>query len=110
MQTTIRKVAITLATIAITALSAPAFANRNSEPLFLAEIDSCIAELTRHIDVSDAARLRHVVIRSKRSRLGYSLKFNTSVFSPDGESRYTVYCVAKGDNAPVKFRFEELKG
>jgi len=109
MRNTLRKATITIATIAITVISTPAFANRYSEPAFLVEIDSCIAELTRRIDVSDAERLRHVITRSKRSRLGYSFKFNTSVFSPGGESRYAVYCVVKGDNPPVKFRFEELK-
>jgi hypothetical protein len=110
MNNTIRKVAITIGVIAITALSTPAFADRNSEPAYLSEIDSCIAELTSRIDVDDAERVRHVVTRSKRSRLGYALHFDTSVFSKGGESRYSVYCVVKGDSTPVKFRFEERVG
>lgn len=107
MNKIIKKAAITIGAISITALSAPAFADRNSDPAYLSEFDSCITELSNRIDVSDAERVRHVITKSKRSRLGYALKFDTSVISPAGESRYSVYCVAKGTNEPVKFRFEE---
>jgi len=108
MKSIIQKAAITITGIAITALSAPAFAERDSEPAYMPEIDSCIAELVSHIDVSHAERVRHVITKSSRSHLGYALKINTSVFASGGVSRYAVYCVAKGDNAPVKFRFEVL--
>ena len=108
MKNTIRKAAITIGAIAIMSFSTNAFAERNGEPAYLTEFDSCVAELTSRIDVSDAERLLHVITKSKRSRLGYALKFNTSVFTAGVESRYSVYCVAKGENAPVKFRFEEL--
>jgi hypothetical protein len=106
MKNTIRKAAITIGTIAITALSTPVFAGSTSAPAYSAEIDSCIAEFASHVDVSEAERVRYVVTKSKRSRLGYALKFNTSVFLSGAESYYSVYCVAKGDNTPVKFRIE----
>lgn len=108
MNNNIRKAVIIIGAIAITSISTSAFADRNSDPAYLAEFDSCITELASRINVSDAERVRHVVTKSKRSRLGYALKFDTTVFSSGGESRYSVYCVVKGENAPVKFRFEEL--
>lgn len=108
MTSNIKKTAITIGALAVTAFSSPAFAERHSDPAFLEEIDSCVAELTSRIDMTNADRLRHVVTNSKRSGIGYALKFNTSVFSAEGEARYSVYCVARGDQSPVKFRFKEL--
>ena len=108
MNNTIRKAAITIGAIAVMSFSTSALAERNGEPAYLTEFDSCVAELTSRIAAAGAERFRHVITKSKRSRLGYALKFNTSVFTAGVESRYSVYCVAKGENAPVKFRFEEL--
>ena len=105
MLNTIRKTALGIVTVA--ALSAPAFANRNNTPAYMAEIDSCIAELTRRIDVDDAERLRHVITKSRRSGSRYALSFKTTVFTPNGESNYSVYCVASGSNAPIAFKVKE---
>ena len=107
MNNTIRKAAITLGTIAITALSTPVMADRNADIAYGDEIDSCIAEFATHVDVTEAERVRYVVTKSKRSGIGYALSFNTHVYSSNGEDSYAVYCVARGSNAPVKFKLKE---
>lgn len=110
MNITIRKVATTLGAIAVVSFGNNALAERNGDPAYLTEIDSCVSELVSRIDVSAAERVRHVITKSKRSRLGYALNFKTTVFSAGAESSYSVYCVAKGAEAPIRFRFKELSG
>lgn len=107
MKSTINKVAVIISAIAITALSTPAFSDYTNLA-YDTEFKSCVAEFANHIDMTDVNRLQHVITKTGRSRIGYSLKFNTSVFTPEEESHYSVYCVADGENAPVKFRFKEL--
>ena len=107
MKNTIRKAAVTIGTIAITALSTPVLADRNNDIAYGNEIDSCIAEFVSRIDVTEADRVRYVVTRSKRSGIGYALSFSSHVFSSEGENSYSVYCVARGSGAPVKFKLKE---
>lgn len=95
--------------IVLSAISLPAFADRNSDVDYLAEVDSCVAELTSRLDVTDANRVRHVVTDVRRSSLGYALQIQTSVFSSTDEAKYSVYCVANGNHAPIKFRLKELQ-
>lgn len=101
---------IAVITLAWSAMSLPAFADRNTDPDYLPEVDSCIAELTSRLDVTDINRVRHIVSDVKRSSIGYSLKINTSVFSSGDEVKYSAYCVANGSHTPIKFRMKELTG
>ncbi len=107
MINTIRKAAITIGSIAIVGLSTPVQADRNADIAYVNEIDSCITEFTTRVDVTEAERVRYVVTKSKRSGIGYALSFNTHVYSSDGEVSYSVYCVARGSNTPVKFKLKE---
>jgi len=104
MLNTIKKIA--LSTIGIVVLSAPALAKHGSTPGYLAEIDSCIVELARRIDVSGAERLRHVVTKSRRSGSRYALSIETTVFTADGETNYSVYCLASGNATPIAFKLK----
>ena len=96
-----------LGTLAVIAFAGPAQADRASDPAYLDEIDSCVAEVKRRLDVADVQRLRHIVTDSKRSALGYALTIRTSVWDGDRENSYKTYCVANGNNTPIKFRFEQ---
>jgi len=107
MSITIKKIA--LSTIGIIVLSAPALAERNNTPRYMAEIDSCIVELNSHIDTTAAERLRHVVTKSRRSGNRYAFNIETTVFTADGESNYSAFCVASGNSAPIAFKLKEQK-
>lgn len=99
---------IAAATLLVTGLSATAAADRG-ELAFEKEVDSCVAAVSRHIDLTDANRVRHVVTQSDRSGIGYALTIETSVYSADTERQYEAYCVASGTGEPVKFRIDERK-
>lgn len=107
MENTIRKAAISVGAIAVMALSAPVMADRNADIAYVNEIDSCIAEFATRVDLTEADRVRYIVTKSKRSGIGYALSFSTHVYSADGEESYSVYCVARGSNTPVKFKLKE---
>ena len=107
MRSTIKKAAIIISSIGITALSTPAY-SINADLSYDTEFKSCVAELANQIDMKDAIRLQHVISKTDQTRIGYTLRFDTSVFSANEESRYSVYCVAKGENAPVKFEVKEI--
>jgi hypothetical protein len=100
---------IALSTIGIVVLSAPALAERNNTPDYMAEIDSCIVEFNSRIDTNDAERLRHIVTKSRRSGNRYAFNIKTTVFTAEGESYYSVYCVARGNSAPIAFKLKERK-
>ena len=98
---------IALSTIGIVVLSAPALAERNNTPGYMAEIDTCIVELNSRIDTNAAERLRHVVTKSRRSGNRYAFNIKTTVFTADGESNYSAFCVARGNSAPIAFKLKE---
>ena len=100
------KIAVLIAASSI--FSVPAFAATDAEPRYLSELDSCVSEITSKLDTTDVNRIRHVVTDYQRSSIGYALRFETSVFTADNETHYSVYCVADGDNKPVKFRYKEV--
>ena len=107
MLITIKKIA--LSAIGIVVLSAPALAERNDSPGYMAEIDSCIGEVNSRIDTKDAERLRHVVTKSRRSGNRYAFNIRTTVFTANGESNYSAFCVASGTSAPITFKLSEQK-
>ncbi len=98
--------AITLLTI-----GGPAAASDNGELRYDSEIKSCIAEVGEHANYSDATRVRHTVVKIKNTFIGYVLTIDTDVFADSDEMtirKYASYCVAKGDDKPVKFRIREI--
>jgi len=75
------------------------------------EIRSCISEIGDHANYEDATRVQHMVIQKRRSRLGYVFTIDTSVYVDiDNEAirKYASYCVARGENTPVKFSIDEV--
>lgn len=76
---------------------------------FSREVDSCLAAVTSRLDLDRATRVRHLVSPVRRTGIGYVLTIETAVFSDSFEKRYEAYCVASGDNVPLKFRIEEIR-
>ena len=75
---------------------------------FAKEVDSCVAAVTSRLDLDRATRVRHLVSTAKRTGIGYVLTIETAVFFDSSEKKYEAYCVANGDNLPLKFRIEEI--
>ena len=98
--------AITLLTIA-----GPAAASDNNKIAFEREVNSCIAEISDHANYNDATRVRHTVVKVKQTSIGYVFRIGTLVFTDSDEiavREYASYCVARGDDKPVKFRIREI--
>lgn len=100
--------AIAATAVSVVGLALPAAADDDALT-FAAEVNSCVAAVDSHLDLGDAARVRHFVINSKQTGIGYVLTIETTVFGVASERKYATYCVAKGDNEPVKFRIDELE-
>jgi hypothetical protein len=96
---------IAAATLAFTWAALPAAAEED----FADEVDACVAAVYRHIDVSDADRVRHYVTRTKRTGIGYVFTIDTTVYGASSERKYAASCVARGNAAPVKFRIDEIE-
>jgi hypothetical protein len=75
---------------------------------YAAEVDSCIAAVNSHLDLSGAKRVRHFVSEANNTGLGYALTIETSVVYDGAAERYEAYCVARGTNAPSTFRIEPI--
>ena len=100
--------ALALVLVAIgVGLSPVASAERDAAIPFAAELDSCVSEVYAHLDLTDAERVRHMVVREKRTGIGYALNIETTVYSDSAPRRYSAYCVTSGDHAPTKFRIDE---
>jgi len=76
------------------------------EPPYATEIRTCIDEVYAHIDLAGVDRVRHYVAKTRRSRIGYALYIDTTVFDGDTRQQYASYCLASGTDAPVKFEIE----
>ena len=94
-------------------IGGPAAASDNANMAFDSEVKSCVAEVGEHANYNDAIRVRHAVVKIKNTLIGYVLTIDTSVFTNSDEiavRKYASYCVAKGDDKPVKFRIDEISG
>jgi len=107
MSTTKTLKTIATALIVSAGLNTQAYAEGESQFPFASEVDSCIAAVNANLDLETASRVRHLVKQQDRTGQGYAFAIETSVFSGDAEKRYETYCVARGDNAPSKFRISE---
>ncbi len=101
--------AITLLTI-----GGPVAASDNGKLAYESEVRSCVAEVGKHANYNDATRVRHTVVKVKpRTGIGYVFTIDTSVFTDSDEiavREYASYCVARGDQTPVKFKIEKVSG
>ena len=98
--------AITLLTI-----GGPATAFDHDKLAYASEVKSCVAEVDDHANYDDAARVQHIVVKVKRTEIGYVFTIDTSVFTDaddDAVREYASYCVARGDETLVKFRIREI--
>jgi len=97
------------AALAIALTGAGSVAVAAEKLAFAKEVDSCVAAVTSRLDLDRATRVRHLVSTAKRTGIGYVLTIETAVFFDSSEKKYEAYCVANGDNVPVKFRIEEIE-
>jgi hypothetical protein len=94
--------------LAVAFTGAGSVAAAAEELAFAKEVDSCVAAVTSRLDLDRATRVRHLVSTAKRTGIGYVLTIETAVFFDGSEKKYEAYCVANGDNGPLKFRIEEI--
>jgi hypothetical protein len=104
-----RSAVLTVTISAVLTMAAPTFADRGNGVQFAQELDTCIAAVTRNLDLADANRVRHIVIEKNHSGSAYALTIETSVFSGSGVKTYEAYCVARGDKEPLRFRIDEVR-
>lgn len=100
---------MTAIAVSIVGLASAAAADDEENFTFADEVDACVAAVDSHLDLGNADRVRHFVTNTKRTGIGYVLTIETSVFSESTEKKYAAYCVANGNNDPVKFRIDELE-
>ena len=101
------------AATALLSIGGPALASDNGNISFEREVNSCIAEINDHANYNDATRVRHLVVEVKNTFVGYVLTIDTEVFTNSDEiavREYASYCVAKGDDKPVRFRIDKISG
>jgi len=101
------------AAIALFTVGASATASANEELEFDREVESCVSEVIDHANLDDAIRVRHLIVKVKQSFSGYVFTINTSVFAESNDiaiREYASYCVAKGNDKPVKFRIDKVSG
>ena len=76
---------------------------------YASEVESCVAEVSRHANYDQATRVRHTVVIVKETRMRFVFTIDTSVFTDSTETaarEYTTFCVARGDGTPLKFRIK----
>ncbi len=101
------------AAITLLAIGGPAAATDNGKLAFDSEVKSCVAEVGNHANYNDAIRVLHTVVKVKRTRIGYVFTIDTSAFTYSDEiavREYASYCVARGEETPVKFKIDEVSG
>lgn len=101
------------ATITLLIFGGPAAASDNVKLAYASEVKTCVTEVGDHVNYKDATRVRHTVIKRKRTRIGYVFTIDTSIFTDSYEiavREYASYCVARGDDKPLKFRIDEISG
>jgi len=101
---------LTAAATAITLLAFGGTANADENADITDEVTTCIAEVAGHANYEDATLVRHLVTKQRRSRRGYVLTIDTSVFT-DGDDairEYASFCISRGANKLVKFTIDEV--
>ncbi len=100
----------TAAAITLLTIGGPAAASDNDK-LAYDSVESCVAEVGDHANYNDATRVRHTVVKVQQTSIGVVFRIGTLVFTDSDEiaiRKYASYCIAKGDDKPVKFRIREI--
>ena len=108
-----RNLLTTTTAIALLTLGATAMASDNGKLVYDNEIESCVNEVLDRANLDDATRVRHLVVKVRRARKGFVFNINTSVFTDSddvAERVYTTYCIADGNDRPLKFKINEKNG
>ena len=103
-------ISIGLTALSLFAVGGQAAASDQEKIAYQDEVNSCIAEVADFADYEDAVRVRHTVVRTKRTRLGHVFTIDTSVFAEaDGDAirEYASYCVVRGTKKPARFDISE---
>ena len=106
-----QQILTTAATLTLLIFGGPAAASDNVKPAYASEVKTCVAEVGDHSNYEGAARVLHKVVMEKRTRSGYVFTIETSVYTKSDDTavrEYASYCVARGDDKPVKFRIDEI--
>ena len=106
-----QQILTTAAAITLLTIGAPAAASDNGKLAYDSEVNSCVAEVGNHANYNDATRVRHTVVKIENTFIGYVLTIDTDVFANSDEiaiREYASYCIAKGDDKPLKFRIREI--
>ena len=82
-------------------------AERDAVLAFADELNSCVAAVTDHLDLTHVRRVPHTVVEEKRTGIEYALDVETSEFVGDAERRYSACCATKGEGTPRKFRIDQ---
>ena len=98
--------AVVCASVIVTSNAAQA--TQKSEELFQTEVANCLLEVKNQINVAGATRIRHNVTDYKPASLGTAVTIETSVFTPDSQYDYEIFCQINGNHAPFKFRMKEV--
>lgn len=106
-----RKKALTsVAVIGLFTFASPVFAEDSTPAGIRDEVNSCVAEVRKHADYSDAVRVRHEIVAVERRTVGYTLNIDTSVFAAADQAairEYAATCVVNGNHKPLKFTISE---
>jgi hypothetical protein len=83
-------------------------ASQKAEQRFQTEVANCVLEVKNQVDVLGATRIRHNITDYKPTLLGNAVTIETSVFTPDNQNDYEIFCQINGDHKPFKFRVKEV--
>ncbi len=106
-----QRILTTATAITLLVFGGNAVASDNAKIRYVSEVKSCIAEVGERANYEDASIVRHLVVLKKQTGIGYVFTIDTSVFTDSDEiavREYASYCVAQGDDKPVKFRIDEV--
>lgn len=106
-----QQILTTAAAITLLTIGAPAAASDNGKLAYDNEVKSCVAEVGNYANYNDATRVQHTVVKIKNTFIGYVLTIDTDVFANSDEiaiREYASYCIAKGNDKPVKFRIRKI--
>ena len=104
----LKNTALAIVCAGVIGTSNAAQASQKGEERFQTEVANCVLEVKNQIDVVGATRMLHNITDYKSALLGTAVTIKTSVFTPDSQFDYEIYCQINGNHAPFKFRMKEV--
>jgi hypothetical protein len=104
----LKNAALTIVFAGVIGMTDAAQATQKGEQRFQTEVANCLLEVKNQLNVVDATRIRHNITDYKQAELGTAVTIQTSVFTPDSQHDYEIYCQINGDHTPFKFRMKEV--